>query len=370
MDTTDPEIRFDGNGICNHCRAYDTIAAKYLFTGEEAKRKLNQIVDEIRKAGKDNEYDCLIGLSGGLDSSYLAYWANKLGLRPLAVHFDNGWNSEVAVRNIEKIVKKLGWSLYTYVVDWEEFKDLQLAFLRASVVDIEMVTDNANNAVLNKVANEKNIKYNLKGANVVTEALMARLWNYSKIDTRNIKAIHKRFGKKKLKTYPMIGPFKHKIYYPFIKKIRRVSILNYVPYIKKDAIAVLEEEFDWKIYGDKHCESIFTRFFQGYILPTKFSIDRRKAYLSNLICSGQMMRGDALNIMKNDPYTPEELQEEKEYVLSKLGLSEREFEEIMNLPIKSHWDYPSFQVLRTLWHKIANLLGVREVRQSSASSLK
>jgi N-acetyl sugar amidotransferase len=369
MDTTDSDIHFDGDGICNHCRAYDAIAARYIFTGEYAKKELDRIVNEIKSASKNKDYDCVIGLSGGADSSYSTYWAHKLGLRVLVVHVDNGWNSEVAVRNIERIVKKLNMDLYTHVIDWEEFKDLQLAFLRASVLDVEVLTDNAISAVLSEITDKRKIRYLLKGSNVATEGIMPPSWSYSKIDSRNIKAIHSRFGKKEINTYPIIGPFKHKIYYPYFKRIRSVNVLNYVPYVKKDAIAVLEKEFDWKYYGDKHYESIFTRFYHAYILPTKFNIDTRKPHLSTLIASGQMTRNQALEILQKDPYTPEELREEKEYIISKLGLTEEEFDDIMNLPVKFHWDYPSYRKLRIFAIKMATMLGIRQARHSSTYKL-
>lgn len=341
MDTTDPDIKFDENKVCNHCREYDKLAKKYVFTGKEGEKKLNEIVSKIQEQGKNKEHDCIIGLSGGVDSTYVAYLAKKLGLRPLCVHLDNGWDSELAVKNIERIVKKFNFDFYTYVVDWEEFKDLQLAYLKASVVDIEAITDHAIVATWYKIANERDIKYILNGNNIATEGIMPESWLHkNKNDLINLKAIHNQFGTVKLKTLPTLGLSK-RIYYQLIKNIQTISILNYVTYVKKDVKKIIAQELDWKDYGSKHYESIFTHFYQAYILPRKFNIDKRKAHLSTLICSGQITKEEALKEMQKDLYPEEALKKDKEYVLKKLGLTDKEFERIMGLPIKSHYDYRS-----------------------------
>lgn len=340
MDTTDPDIEFDENGICNHCRGYDKLARKYVFTGKEGEQKLGEIVDKIKEQGENQEYDCIMGLSGGVDSTYTAYLAKQLGLRPLAVHLDNGWDSEIAAKNIEHIVKKLDLNLYTYLIDWNEFRDLQLAYFKASVVDIEAVTDHAIIATWYNIANERGIKYIVSGTNIVTEGIMPESWFHYKYDLKNLEAVHNQFGTVKLKTFPRLGVGKQ-LYYQYIKNIKSVSILNYIPYVKKDAKKLIAQELDWKDYGAKHYESIFTRFYQAYILPRKFNIDKRKAHLSSLICSGQIMREDALEEIKKDLYAKEDLEKDKEYVLKKLGLANEEFEKIMNLPVKSHFDYES-----------------------------
>jgi len=340
MDTTDPDIEFDENGVCNHCGEYFRLVRQTVFTGKEGEQKLIEMVDNIKKKGKKQEYDCIIGLSGGVDSTYVAYLVKQLGLRPLAVHLDNGWDSQMSVNNIKNIVKKLNIDLYTHVIDWRVFKDLQLAYLKASVVDIEAITDHAIIASLYNAANERGIKYILAGTNYATESILPRSWRYKKTDLVNLKAIHNRFGTVKLETFPIVSSPKI-VYYEHIKNIKRVSILDYVPYVKKDVEEILVQELGWRDYAAKHYESIFTRFYQAYILPRKFNIDKRKAHLSNLICSGQITREDALKEMQKEPYTEEDLKRDKEYVLKKLGLTNDEFEEIMDLPIKSHLIYGS-----------------------------
>ncbi len=342
MDTTDPDIEFDSDGICNHCKQYYSCAANLLFSGKEGEARLQQIAGEIKKHGKAKEYDCILGLSGGVDSSFVAYHAKRLGLRPLAVHLDNGWDTEVAIRNIENIVEKLDLHLYTYRTNWEEFRDLQLSFLKASVIDIEMLTDHAIKATLFNVAKEKRIKYILGGENLVSEGILPKAWRYDKGDIKNIKAIHDRFGQKRISTFPIHGLFREVITRR-IRNIHQINILNYVRYNKQEGIKTLEREFDWRNYGGKHCESIFTRFYQKFVLPQKFNVDKRKAHLSTLICSGQITRWEALQELNKALYEPKELQEETEYVLSKLGLSEEEFSRIMNLPVRSHLDYPNGQ---------------------------
>lgn len=338
MDTTDPDIVFGEKGICNNCKDYFEIEKRFVFKGEEGKKKLEEIVNKIKEDGKHKEYDCILGLSGGTDSSYVAYLAKKNGLRVLAVHMDNGWNSELSVHNIEKCLKGLDFDLETIVVDWEEFKDLHLAYLKASVVDIEVVTDHAIAAAIYKIANKKRIKYILSGTNIVTEGILPKSWNYRKNDLRNLKDIHKRYGKLKLRTYPTLGLYKL-LYYRFLKRIQFISVLDYVDYNKKEAKEVLHREFSWDDYGGKHYESIFTKFYQAYILPTKFNIDKRKAHLSTLICSGQITREEALEELEKPLYEKDELERDKEYVLKKLGLSEEEFEYLMKLPIKKHQEY-------------------------------
>ena len=340
MDTSDPDIEFDENGVCNHCREYGKLATRYVFTGKEAEQKLSEIVDRIKERGKNREYDCIMGLSGGTDSTYVAYLAKKLGLRPLAVHLDNGWDTEISIRNIENILKSIDLELYTYVIDWNEFRDLQLAYLKASVVDIEAITDHAIIATWYKIANDRGIKYILTGANVATEGVMPKKWLHYKNDLTNLKDIHNQFGTVKLQTFPTLG-LRKQLYYQAIKNIKSVSILNYVPYVKKDVKKLIAQELGWEDYGGKHYESVFTRFYQAYILPRKYNIDKRKAHLSSLICSSQFTREEALEEIRKDPYTEEELKKDKEYVLKKLGLAGEEFERIMSLPVKSNFDYKS-----------------------------
>ena len=340
MDTTDPEIQFDENGVCSHCRKYDERAKKELHLDEAGQQKLNRIINEIKEKGKNKEYDCLMGVSGGVDSTFALFKAREFGLRPLAIHLDNGWNTELSVKNIEMLVKKLNVNLFTYVLDWEEFRDLHLSFLKSSIANSEIPTDHAITAILFRMAAEKGIQYIISGSNIVTEAIMPSSWVYDATDWKPIKNIHKTFGKIKLKSFPKLNIFEL-AYVIFVKRIKYISLLNYFPYNKKEAIQVLQKELGWKYYGGKHYESIYTRFLQGYILPRKYNIDKRKAHFSTLICSGQMTREEALEEMKHDIYPPAVMQEDKGYVIKKLGLTEEEFEKIMSQPIKTFRDYPN-----------------------------
>ena len=338
MDTTDADITFDEKGVCNHCRNYAVSVKKGVFTGKEAEQRLKAIVKKIKANGKNRKYDSVIGLSGGADSTYVAYLANKLGLKPLAIHLDNGWNTEISSENIKRVVDKLDFDLHTYVIVWEEFRDIQLAYLRASVIDIEAISDHAVTALLYNTAAEKGIKYIISGANIATEGTMPGSWLHNKNDLTNIRDIHRKFGKIRLKTFPTLGLGKI-LFYQYVKGITHVPILNYVPYDSKDAKELLARELGWEDYGSKHFESVFTRFYQAYILPRKFNIDKRKAHLSTLICSGQMSREDAVRELQISPYTEEVLKRDKEYVLKKLALTDAEFEDIINLPVKNHRDY-------------------------------
>lgn len=338
MDTTDPDIVFDENGFCNHCNDYFEKEKKFVFTSEEGKKKLEEIINKIKEDGKHKIYDCILGVSGGTDSSYVAYLAKEFGLRVLLYSLNNGYNAEIADKNVDNIVEKTNFDMYTYKVDFEEFKDLHIAYLKASVVDIEVVTDHAIAAAIYGIANKKRIKYILSGTNIVTEGILPKSWSYNKNDLLNLKAIHKRYGEGKLKTYPTLGLYK-KLYYEFFKGIKFISLLDYVNYNKKEAKKVLQSEFGWEDYGGKHYESIFTKFYQAYILPMKFNIDKRKAHLSTLICSGQITREEALKELEKTLYEKDEFERDKKYVLKKLGLSEKEFEDLMKLPIKKHQEY-------------------------------
>ena len=342
LDTSVLGITFDSEGICHYCRDYDKTAKNLVLLDEKKKEeKLNQILSQIKNSGRHKRYDSLIGLSGGADSSYLVYLAHQLGLRPLIVHFDNGWNSETSVRNVKSIVTKLGFELYTYVIHWEEFKDLQRSYLKASVVDVEVPTDQLIMGSLYRIAFKKGIKYILDGCNVVTEQVMPRKWNYSlKLDPVNLKNIHRQYGTLKLRNFPQTGLF-HRLFYEKILGIKVISLLNYMPYVKKEAKEVLRKEFGWQDYGGKHFESIFTRFYQGYILPRKFGIDKRKAHLSTLICSGQLAKHQALAELANEPYSKEEQSRDKEYVIKKLGFSESEFDALMREPARDHSEFGS-----------------------------
>jgi len=339
MDSTDPDIRFDADGVCNRCHEYDRRVREEVFTGEDGRRRLQAIAEKVKRDGAGNQYDCVIGVSGGVDSTFVAYKVKQLGLRPLAVHLDNGWDSELAVSNIHKTLETLGIDLYTHVIDWEEFRDLQVAFLRASTPDSEIPTDHAIVSLMYQMAEKTNVPYVIIGRNVRTETHVAPAWSMGHFDWKYIRSVHEQFGTVPLKTFPHRTRLQELRYR---EKQRWVSILNYVDYVKKDAMDILQREIGFAYYGSKHYESIYTRFFQGYILPRKFGYDKRKGHLSSLICSGEMTREEALQELEKPPYPLDMQEADKVYVIKKLGLTEDEFERIMKLPKKTIFDYPSY----------------------------
>jgi N-acetyl sugar amidotransferase len=340
MDTTDEEIVFDARGHCNHCEDKLQRMAQIPASKGDAPQRLQEVVAAI-KADQRGEYDSLVGLSGGVDSSYVAWQAVKLGLRPLAVHFDNGWNSELAVRNIEEMVKRLGLDLVTYVIDWPEFKDIQRSFFKAHVLDIEMVTDHAIFAAMFRLAREHRIRHILSGTNVATEAIMPRTWQHFKFDLLNLRAIHRKFGTRPIRNYPTISIWRM-AWERYGRGIGPVSILNYLPYRKTQAIATLETELGWKYYGGKHYESIFTKFYQSFLLPAKFNIDKRRIHFSDLIINGEMTRDAALEELQRPIIGQSEAQEQLAYVCKKLGFSPAEMQEYLQAPAVSHFAYPSY----------------------------
>lgn len=345
MDTiADPHITFDEKGICNYYYEHLQKEKDFVLKGEAGTKKVEELVEKIKADGKGKKYDCITGISGGVDSTYLCLQAKKLGLRTLVVHFDNGWNSELAVKNIENIIGKLGFDLYTLVVDWNEFKDLQLAYLKASVVDIEALTDHAIAGTLYKLAAENNIKHILSGYNIVTEATLPKHWVFSKTDDANIKDIHKKFGTAPLKTYPFFG-LKQKKMYAGLKGIDTINLLNYLDYNKQAVKEVISKELGWRDYGGKHYESVFTRFYQGYILPVKFGIDKRKAHLSDLIYSGQITKAQALDELQKPIMEKEQLEQDYAFVLKKFNLTETEFEAIIKAPRREHTEFATIQTI-------------------------
>ncbi|MBL8395867.1 MAG: N-acetyl sugar amidotransferase [Candidatus Accumulibacter sp.] len=343
MDTSDPVITFDEAGLCNHCQRYDVMAREIVARASRGERlgELDSIVARIKEAGKEREYDSIMGLSGGVDSSYVAYTAKRLGLRPLAVHFDSGWNSELAVNNIENIVKKLGIDLHTHVVDWEEMRDLQLAFFKASVANCDIPTDHAFPTILFREAARHGIKTILSGSNFATEFILPASWGYHSGDLRHILDIHRRFGRAPLRAYPAIGFFRQYVWYPHVRGIKTLKILNYLPYNKFDAKRTIIQELDWRDYGGKHYESVFTRFFQGYYLPVKFGYDKRRAHLASLINSGQLSREQAMVELEEPTYDPELQAQDKSFVAKKLGITEDELDEIFRRPNRDYSEYAS-----------------------------
>jgi len=357
LDTNDyPDLIIDENGICSICHTYDKLAKKTLYTPEEAKKQLSIIVNKIKESGKNKEYNCILGLSGGVDSSYMAYLAKQWNLNPLVVHVDNGWNTELAVHNIKHLVNKLNFDLYSHVINWEEVKDIQRAFIKSSVLDIELPFDNAFFASLFMIAKKYKLKHILFGYNTKTEGWLPPNFTHNKFDKINIKSIHKLYGEKSIKNYPMIGLSQY-FRYTHIDKIQIFSPLNYIHFNKKEAIQILTDEIGWREYKYKHYENIFTRFYQGYILPEKFNIDKRKAHLSTLICSNQITKEEALEELKNHPYgNIDLLHQDKEFVLKKLGFSESEFNDIMKSPPRKHTDFPSLVNYLSFLNKLKTII--------------
>lgn len=337
MDISDPEIVFDSQGVCNHCRDFDEQKI-YLFDED----KLQSVAKRIKAStNKNADYDCIIGVSGGVDSCMAVYHAKRVGLNPLAVHVDNGWNTTESQSNIENVLSALKVDLYTHVINWEEFKDIQKSFLKASVPNIDYPYDHAILAVVYNFAASKGLKYIIFGANVRTEFIMPRAWGYNSWDLKHLRSIHKRFGKVKIKTLPTISLFKI-FYYSFFKGIRNLRILDYIDYDKEASKEFLKKEFGWKDYGAKHAESIYTKFFVGYYLKEKFGFDRNRAWMSALILSDQKSREEAEKELKQGFYKNErEMNIDIDYVINKLDLSRDEFTNLMKLPKKDHREYPN-----------------------------
>lgn len=341
MDTSDPNITFDSNGVCNHVEIYEQLESQHVLCGNRGEEMLLATVDRIKRHGRSGSYDCILGLSGGVDSTYLCMLAKEHGLRPLVVHFDNGWNSELAVHNIENTVRKLGFDLYTYVVNWPEFRDLQRAYIKASVIDIEVLTDHGFMAVLYAQARKHRIKFVLGGMNVVTEGILPSDWIYSKADLVNIQAIHSAHGdlpRKKLQSYPSMTALKRKSL-QMLSGLEVISPLNWIDFTYAEVKARITEELGWRDYGGKHYESIFTRFYQGYILPNKFGIDKRRAHLSTLVCSGQLTRESALEQISSPGYDKAQCAIDRPFVLKKLGFTATEFDSYINTPRVEHRQY-------------------------------
>lgn len=356
MDTIkDSDVTFDERGVCNYYHFYREQESTAVRKGEDGKQKLAEMIQTLKQTQK-GKYDCIIGLSGGVDSTYMVYKAKDWGLNPLVVHFDYGWNLELAVQNIEQTLKYTGFELYTYVMDWEDFKHLQRAYFKAGVLDLDVPADHLIFAALNMVAKKFSIKYVLKGYNFQSEAILPRTWNYNrKFDLQNLQDINRQFGEKKLNNLPKLGIWQQ-IYYDRIYNIKSFSPLNYFDYNKEDAKKELIEKIGWIDYGGKHFENVFTRFYQGYILPNRFGIDKRKAHLSTLICSGQISRADALAELKKPPYDLNLMKEDYEYVAKKLGFSPEEFDSVLTGPIRSHSDFKEEVKLQRFLSSIKKLV--------------
>jgi N-acetyl sugar amidotransferase len=340
MDTSDPDIRFDEAGVCNYCTDWLVRLKNETFVGHPT-QNLQALVSRIKELGRGREFDCVIGVSGGVDSTYVAYLVKReLGLRPLAVHLDNGWNSELAVDNINRALTALDIELFTHVIDWDEFRDLQLSFFKASVTNIEIATDHGINAILHRMAAKHGIKYIINGGNIRGEGIYPKSWGWYNLDLRHLRAIHRRFGTVPLRTFPQLslGRF---AWNTFVRGIRTTPILNYVDYNRIAAQELLQNQLGWRPYGGKHYESVFTRFFQGYILPRKFGVDKRRPHLATLVVAGDITREHALLELEKDPYADADFDSDLAFSLKKLQFSREAFEEYMRTSPRSHRDYPT-----------------------------
>ncbi len=363
MDTSDCEISFDDKGHCNHCNNYFNRIAGMAYQGEKSDREFDALIAEMKRIGKNSKYDCVIGISGGVDSTYVAYLAKERGLRVLLVHLDNGWNAQIGEDNVRNIVNLLGFDFEVFKLDWEEFRQMQVAFLRASVPDIEAPTDMAIPAALHYFAKKYNVKYIVSGGNFATEGILPNSWFYNAKDTTYIKAILKKYCPIKVKKFPFFG-WKQEAWCKVAKGIKTVYFLNYVPYSKENAIKVLEEKLNWKYYGGKHYESLYTGFEQAYILPVKFNIDYRKATFSTQICAGTMTREEALSELSKPAYNPNTIQQEINEICEKLEISVDEFEKIMHEPPKYYWDYPNDEKkLAFIYSLYRKLTGKKDYRK-------
>lgn len=360
MDTSDSKITFDAKGICDHCRTFDETIQPAWNSGRGHERKLEELRDAIEREGKGKDFDCIIGMSGGIDSSYLTYLAKeKLGLRPLVFHVDAGWNSQLAVNNIERIVDKLGLDLYTEVIDWEEMKDLQLAFFKSGVPHIDTPQDHAFFATMYHFAAKYKVRYILTGGNYSTECVRNPLeWMYYQSDSFQLLDIHRRFGSRPLRAFPVTNILWHKVYLPYMRRVRTIRLLDYMEYDKEDATVLLEKDFQYQRYAQKHFESRFTQFYEGYWLPEKFGYDTRRVQFSSLILTGQMTREEALEKLRKPAYNPETIRHDFEYIATKLGIDSGELQGYFDAPNRSFRDYRNQQWIYDIGARVMRALGM------------
>lgn len=359
MDTSDSKIIFDEKGVCDHCNTFFNHTLPNWHTGDKGRLELEALVRTIKASGYGKDFDCIIGMSGGIDSSYLTYIATEFGLRPLVFHVDAGWNSQEAVNNIEKVVDKLELDLYTEVIDWQEIRDLQLAYFKSGVPHIDTPQDHAFFATMYKFAEQHNIKYILTGANLSTECIRNPIeWMYYQSDSIQLRDIHTKFGARPLVNYPVTSILRHKIWLPYLKGIKVVRPLNMVEYDKAAAVKLLTDKFGWQPYPQKHFESRFTRFYEGYWLPKKFGFDTRKVQYSSLIVTNQMTRDEALEKLKTPALDEATVRQEFEYVANKLEISVDELQGYLEAPNKTFRDYKSQEGIYMLGAKVMKVLGL------------
>jgi len=341
MDTSDPEITFDAGGVCIHCHRYDEQVRTLVLTGEAGRARVAARVRQITADGKSAPYDCVIGVSGGVDSTYVAWQVKQLGLRPLAVHLDNGWDSEIAVSNIRKVLELVKVDLHTEVLDWPEFKDLQRAFLLASTPDAEVPSDHAIFACLYHTATKFGVRHVITGINTRTETHMPPAWSHGHFDFGYISAVQRQFGTRPLRSFP------HYSFLEYATAFERTHatwhILNDLDYSKTRALEFLQAELGWRDYGGKHFESIYTRWYQGVYLPRKFGYDKRRSHLSSRICSGELTREFALDELSRPAYDPILQEQDHDYVAKKLGFTTTELAAIMTAPPRRFHEFPSYE---------------------------
>lgn len=360
MDTSDSKITFDDKEMCDHCTDFYKNVLPNWHTDERGRKELEEIVKKIKKEGEGKDFDCILGMSGGIDSSYLLHLAvTELGLRPLVFHVDGGWNSELGVNNIEVMIEKLGLDLYTEVINWEEMKDFQLAFFKSGIPHLDIPQDHAFIATLYNFADKYKIKYILNGGNISTECVRNPMeWAYYGTDMSQINDIISQFGTIKMETYPFSPIFRHKFYLRYIKGVQVVKPLNYLPYIKQDAVKLLVETYGWKPYPQKHFESRFTKFIEGFWLPERFGFDTRRVQFSSLILTRQMTREEALEKLKQPAYDPLKIDDEFNYIATKLGIKTEELRRYFNMPKKFYYDYKNQQSMFVAGAKALKFIGV------------
>ena len=362
MDTSDSRIKFDSNGVCDHCIDFKNNVKPYWRTDEYGRNQLKRIVEKIKNEGKGKEFDCILGLSGGVDSSYMLHLAvTEFGLRPLVFHVDGGWNSELAVHNIQMLVEKLGLDLYTEVINWEEMRDFQLAFFKSGVPHLDIPQDHAFVSTLYNFAYKYKIKYILNGGNISTECVRNPMeYLYYGTDMAQINDIRRKFSTVEMNTYPFSSVLRHKVYLRYFKGVQVIKALNYMPYIKNDALNLLEQLYGWKPYPQKHFESRFTKFYEGYWLPERFGFDTRRVQYSSLILTDQMKRTEAIEKLKLPAYNPETIDEEFNFIATKIGISADELRSYFNMPKKFYWNYKNSETLFNFGAKVLKFLGVEK----------